>query len=442
MAAIIRQVRDAAADEAERLLVQAAAEIKTSPAQLGEVEQDVRDGVLSIGAAVLAGAVRLWGTGYAGSRKMCACGETQKYMNDRERGVVSLLGTFRYKRAYYWCSACGESDAPMDRALEIGRSDFSPAVREAIGLVGAEVAFGKGTTLMGRLTGLWVSKRKHREITEAIGARMMPAEETDPSETPRVSVAPAQAIERDLPVFEGDIEDIYLSADGTMAPMIGRWREVKIGVVFHGRTGANGKPIRAATHYMGDIIDAETFGWLWYGQAVAMGLERARRVIVIGDGAPWIWNQAEMHFPGAIQIVDWYHATERLWTVANAYFGEGDSKGRAWVETCKKLLRASRVEHVIEKLSQLRTRNKNTGKTIQEAAGYFRNNAERMRYRRYRRRGLFIGSGVVEAGCKHIVGQRFKQSGMRWNSAGLRSTLFLRLAILNSEWPMRMKNAA
>ena len=167
MAAVIRQVREAAANEAERFLVQAAAELKASPAclcpacaagaagrrhgrqaQLGAVEKEVRDGVLGIGAAIVAGAMRLWGTGYAGSRKMCACGETQKYMNDRERRVVSLLGGFRFKRAYYWCAACGESDAPMDRALEIGRSD------------------------------IWVSKRKRREISEAIGASMMPAEET------------------------------------------------------------------------------------------------------------------------------------------------------------------------------------------------------------------------------------------------------------------------
>ena len=104
--------------------------------------------------------------------------------------------------------------------------------------------------------------------------------------------------------------------------------------------------------------------------------------------------------------------------------------------------RASRVERVTEELSRLRTRSKKTRKTIQEADGCFRNNAERMRYRRYQRQGLFIGSGGVEAGCKHIVGQRFKQSGMRWNRVGLRSTLFLRLAVLNNEWPMRKRSAA
>lgn len=359
MADVIRQVRKAAANEAERLLVQAAGQVKASPARLGAVEKNVRDGVFSIGATVLGGAIRLSGTGYIGSRKMCGCGETQKYINDRERRVVSLLGEFRFKRAYYWCATCGESDAPMDRALTIERSDFSPTVREAVGLLGAEVAFGRGKMLMGELTGICVSKRKHREISEAIGASMMPAEESDAGDTSGGKArAPAQTVARNLPVIGGEIQDLYLSADGTMAPMIDRWREVKIGAVFHGRPGADGEPIRGATRYMGDLVDAESFGWRWYGQAAAMGLERALRVVVIGDGAAWIWNQAEMHFPGAIQIVDWYHATERLWTVANAYFPEGDPHGHEWVETCKKLLRASRVEKVIEKLSRLRTRNK------------------------------------------------------------------------------------
>ena len=442
MTEAVRRVREAAVNEAERLFVRAAADLKASPAQLGAIEKDVRNGVLSIGAAILAGAMHLWGTGYAGSRKVCACGETQKYMNDRNRRVVSLLGAFRFKRAYYWCPACGASDAPMDHFFQIAHTDFSPAVREAVSLVGAEVAFGRGRSLMGDLTGIWVSKRKHREISEATGARLAPPDATVSDHAGPPCGSPTPSIPLRMPAVEGAVEDLYLSADGTMAPTLDAWREVKIGALFHARPGSDGKPVRGITRYFGDLIDAETFGWRWYADAVAMGLEQARRVIVIGDGAAWIWNLADIHFPGAIQIVDWYHAIERLWTVANACFGEGESEACAWVETCKKLLRASRVESVIEKLLALRARSKKTRKMLQDAAGYFRKNADRMRYRRYRRQGLFIGSGVVEAGCKHIVGQRLKQSGMRWTLEGLRAILFLRLAVLNRQWPARQRRAA
>jgi hypothetical protein len=432
MNALIREVREAAANEAEKLLGHAVARLKQSPAELGAVEKAVREGLHKIGGSILAGAMRVWGNGYVGSRKLCSCGAKQKYVSDRERGVVSLLGAFRLRRAYYWCGACGESDAPMDRALGIEGTRFSPSVREGVALLGAEVPFGRGQMLLRELTGIRVSKRKHEEISEAIGA----------------SLKPKDGAERDRPALPHNgaisqpVEDLYVSTDGTMAPTREGWREVKVGAIFQARRGRDSKAERLKTHYLGDIIEAETFGWRLYREAEEMGLEHARRVIVIGDGAPWIWNMAALHFPHAIQIVDWYHATERLWTVANAYFGEGTSEARQWVARSEKLLKASRVEAIIKRLRHLRKPKPKVCEIIDEAIGYFQNNAQRMRYRRYRRQGLFIGSGVVEAACKHIVGQRFKQSGMRWNLQGLCSILYLRLAVLNARWPSNIARAA
>ena len=217
---------------------------------------------------------------------------------------------------------------------------------------------------------------------------------------------------------------------------------IKIGAIFEARPDAHNRPERLRTHYLGDVMKAEDFGWELYHAAEGMGLRQAKRAIVLGDGAAWIWNIAEFHFPDAIQIVDWYHATERLWTVANAYFGEGVDEARDWVNKCEKLLLASRVEAVITALERLGKGKRKARKIIHEAIGYYRNNAERMRYRRYVRRGLFIGSGVIEAGCKHIVGQRLKQSGMRWALDGLRSILHLRLAVLNRHWPQHNRIAA
>ena len=121
---------------------------------------------------VLASAVALGGNGYEGASIRCACGGRQKYMNDRERVLVSLLGRFRFKRAYYWCGECSESSAPLDDALAIAHTQFSPAVRNGVSLMGAEVAFGRGARLMEELTGIRISKRKHREIAEATGATL------------------------------------------------------------------------------------------------------------------------------------------------------------------------------------------------------------------------------------------------------------------------------
>jgi len=429
MAEAIRRVRASAADEAEKLLGEAATTLQRSPGAFARLEKAIREGVRGIGASILAEAVALGPNGYEGASIRCVCGSRLKYMNDRERSVVSLLGRFRFRRAYYWCPECSESSAPLDDALGIAHTEFSPAVRNAVSLMGAEVAFGRGAVLMEELTGIGISKRKHREISEAAGAALGP-----PKIPPRREGAGDRAV-----------EDLYISTDGTMAPTLDAWREVKIGAIFEARCGPHGRPERLRTHYIGDVMKAEDFAWQLYRAAEGMGLRQAKRAIVLGDGAAWIWNMADFHFPDAIQIVDWYHATERLWTVANASFTEGSGEARDWAARCEKLLAASRVEIVIKRLGVLRKRNarkKKVRETIDEAIGYYRNNAERMRYRRYVRRGLFIGSGVVEAGCKHIVGQRLKQSGMRWALEGLRSILHLRLAVLNRQWPQHDRVAA
>ena len=428
-AALIEQVRQRAAEEGGRLVEEAMRRLEHSPEQWSRVEGRIRQGMHDLGRSILEVAVKVLGNGYQGSRRVCACGGTLKYMSDRERDVVSLMGLFRLKRAYYWCAACGASDAPLDRRLGMERSDFSPSVRQMIGRVGAEVPFCRGRLLMGELAGLWVSQRQHQQISERIGAGLMP----DASGKP-VSALRQEAPER--------IEDLYLSADGTTAHTFEGWREVKIGAVFLARPAPDGLPQRAATRYFGDVIEAEAFGWRWYHLASAMGLDRARRVIVLGDGAAWIWNLVQTHFPGAIEIVDWYHAAERVWTVAHACFGEATPEAARWAKAGEKLLRQSRVETLLVRLSRLRPRHAKARQILRDAQGYFRNNAHRMRYRHFRRQGLFIGSGVVEAGCKHIVGFRLKQSGMRWSLDGLRSILHLRLALLNGDWPTASSVAA
>jgi len=426
MAEMIERVRVAAADEAERLLRDAMARLRRSPGALDTTETAIRDGVYRMGASLLAEAVASVGNGYEGASILCPCGARQKYMNDRERSVVSLLGEFRLRRAYYWCAKCSESRAPLDEALSISHTEFSPAVRDGVSLVGAEVPFGRGARLMEALTGIRISKRKHREISEATGARLGPPTPPLPDES-----ADARAV-----------EDLYVSTDGTMAPTLDAWREVKIGAIFEARCGPDGRPERAGTHYLGDVTTAEAFGWELYHAAESMGSRDAKRTVVLGDGAAWIWNMADLHFPDAIQIVDWYHAAERLWVVANACFIEGSDEARDWVAKAEKLLKARRVEALIDMLVLLRNKKRKAAKTLHEAIGYYRNNADRMRYRTYIKRGFFIGSGVIEAGCKHIVGQRLKQSGMRWALDGLRSILHLRLAVLNRQWPTPRNTAA
>jgi len=425
----VERVKRVAAEEAGRITEEAMRRLEASPEDWSEVERKIREGVHALGGVMLGAAMRAVGNGYEGSRKLCGCGQTMKYMGDRERKVVSIVGGFRLKRSYYWCPKCHAGDAPLDRRLSMERCDFSPGVQQMISRVGADLPFQRGRKLMGELSGVWVSQRQHQEISERMGASLIPSEPGSPT------VACVRKGSR-------PVEDLYILADGTTAPTTDGWREVKIGAVVEVHVGADGQPQRRGTHYFGDVMEAEPFGWACYRHAQAMGLDRARRAIVLGDGAAWIWNMAQIHFPGAIQIVDWYHATERLWEVAHACFGEGSDQAKQWVHDGEHLLAHSRVEALGERLSRLRPTRAQAKKIVREAIGYFQNNADRMRYERFRRLGLFIGSGIVEAGCKHIVGARFKGSGMRWSLQGLRSILHLRIAVLNGDWPIRLPAAA
>jgi hypothetical protein len=197
-----------------------------------------------------------------------------------------------------------------------------------------------------------------------------------------------------------------------------------------------GSPLRdeAATSYVGAIETAAEFGWRIYGEAERRGLRRAAQVIFIGDGAPWVWGLAAEHFPGAIEIVDLYHAREHLAALSKLVYGVGSQKARQWTTARLAQLDAGKIESLLLSLRRLWPTAPQTQEAVRQTISYFENNRERMRYAQFRRQGLFVGSGVIEAGCKTIVGQRLKQSGMRWSLRGANAIIALRCAQLSGRW--------
>jgi hypothetical protein len=152
---------------------------------------------------------------------------------------------------------------------------------------------------------------------------------------------------------------------------------------------------------------------------------------VLGDGAPWIWKIAEEHFPGALEIVDLYHARQQVAELAKLVLG---SEWKSWAEARYRELDQGKVETLLGTLRRLKTPQPGLQPAIDKGIHYFQTNADRMRYAKFRRQGLFVGSGVVEAGCKIIVGQRLKQSGMRWTVRGANAILALRCLNLSNLW--------
>jgi len=214
-------------------------------------------------------------------------------------------------------------------------------------------------------------------------------------------------------------------------------REAKLGCVFtQTSVDKEGRPIRdeLSTSYTGAIEGADTFGWRIYKEAKRRGMDWAQELSVLGDGAPWIWNIADEHFPGAKQIVDLYHAREHYWNVGRACFGQDREKLHQWVESRRTELDEGRVEDVIKAIAQISSLPGYNKQVCEREMGYFEKNKNRMRYAEFRARGFFVGSGVLEAGCRTVIGQRVKQSVMHWTVKGANSILALRCSIMSNRW--------
>ena len=217
-----------------------------------------------------------------------------------------------------------------------------------------------------------------------------------------------------VPVVKKETEGRKGKIDGQPA----HTREAKLGCVFtQAGWDQEGNPIRDpdSTTYTGAIETAEEFGKRLYVEAWKRGWGRAEKKVVMGDGAEWIWNLAEQHFPGAIQIVDLYHARQHLWDVARGLYPNDSVGQKAWMKVHqKRLLDKGKIEKLIAALHAVRSSNSEVSEKIRTEADYFRGNAQRMRYPKFRKQHLFVGSGVIEAGSTTVIGSRLKQSGMFW----------------------------
>lgn len=374
-------------------------------------------------------------------KRPCPCGKAARYIEMRSRSILTVLGPVEICRAYYWCDACQSSQIPADREWDIERTEFSPGVRRMMALVGQECSFDTGRRQLQMLAGLEVTAKAVERVAEAIGRDI----EVRERETHQ------QAMQLNLPVVGGaPIPVLYIEMDGTGIPVVAaetesrvgkvegqppHTREVKLGCVFtQTDTDDEGRPIRdpGSTTYTGAIESAEEFGRRIYTEALQRGWDRARKRVVVGDGALWIWALVELLFPGAIQIVDLYHALEHLWTAASQLYPGDDARQRRWTMVQQNRLEKGQVAKIVATLRALVADFPKLSQPLQTEADYFERNAERMRYPEFRKQGLFVGSGVVEAGCK-TIGARLKRSGMFWTVRGANAILALRCQMLSGD---------
>jgi hypothetical protein len=399
----------------------------------GSLEQCIRSSMHSIGSVMLEGLLNADGGGYQGKTIVGNNGHEYEFEGYLEKGVLTVLGEVEVKRAYYYDTVNKEGCFPKDKVLDIEGTTFSPGVRRMASRVGGQRSFALGHGDIKELAGIEITAKEIERISHKLGGEAEAFMNRQSYEALSDKVVPIKAVPK-----------LYIGIDGTGVPMVkaelidtrgkaedgkAKTREVKLGCVFtQTSVDKEGRPVRdeESTSYVGAIETAEQFAKRIYGEAKRRGLDRAQKVVILGDGAVWIWNIADECFPWAIQIVDLYHACEYYWKVARAVLGNNPKKMNRWAEKRRKELYRGNVNGVIQAIQKLSPFSENEKEICDKAIGYFQKNKDRMRYDEFRRQGLFVGSGVVEAGCRTVISQRLKQSGMHWTTEGANSIIALR----------------
>lgn len=407
-------------------------------------EMTIRAASHRIGGRLLEKLLNADGGRYQGSCVPCGQGHRARFVEFRNKALLTVLAPVEVRRAYYHCEACGAGIIPKDRELDIVYTSFSPGVRRMMGQVGGKEAFEEGRKDLEVLAGLQVNTKAVERVSEALGAQI---EQQNQKEQTQILSGKVVCF-----ASPSAIPNLYVAIDGSGVPVVARetegrkgkdptgkakTREAKLGCVFtQTRVDEEGYAVRdeESTTYVGAIEEAEFFGRRIYAEAIRRGLLHARRVIVLGDGAKWIWGIVEEHFPGALEIVDLYHAREHLEKVAKLLYGTKGAECQAWISARRDELDKGKVEAVIAAISKQQVRGSEAQEELNKEKEFFGGNAERMRYGKFRSQGLFVGSGVVEAGCKVIFGQRLKLSGMHWTVRGANAIIALRCCQLSGRW--------
>jgi hypothetical protein len=381
--------------------------------------------------------------GYRGPRVPCGQGHEAVFVSCRDKVIDTVLGPVTLTRAWYHCAACGHGFAPRDGELGVAGTSMSPGLTAMNDRAAAAGPFAKAAGLLECLAGVRLTAKRVERAAEASGAAI--AE----SARGRARLITARTL---VPLPPQPLPDqLYSVIDGTGVPMTARetagrdgkgadgrarTREVKLAVFFtQDKLDGNGYPVRDrdSSSYIATFEPAATFAGLVEAEGIRRGAGHVRQLTILGDGAAWIWNIATARFPGATQIVDLYHAREHLNDLARLLEFVLLDKKQDWLAARMEDLDYGDTDGICNAARAYRL----TGVKKDEldtALGYFENNAPRMRYHWFRSRGLFVGSGVVEAGCKSVIGQRLKQSGMHWTVHGADAIIALRCREASSQW--------
>jgi hypothetical protein len=386
-----------------------------------QVEGVLREQLLRIGSRALELQLQKHKLGYEGSSRPCSCGQEQRFVEYRPKTLATLLGSVTYRRAYYRCRACGTSSLPYDERVGLGSGQVSAGLAKAATLVSIQEPFESSSKLLYALTGQRVSERTIERLTHQVGQVVQQEEEAGAKAMATWTAPPAEVTPPRL----------YAAVDGVMVHENDGYHEAKTVTCYWDAAGG-----KREARYAVRFESAAAFAAFVWMLACRCGLKTAQQVVLLGDGAKWIWEQVAPLLEGAICIVDWYHAMEHVWECGRKLRGEGTPETTVWVKAVEALLWDGHVREILTRLETERTQTRSPTKreALDALITYMSNQDDRLAYDRFRAMGLDIGSGRVEAACKNVVGIRMKRSGMRWSRKGAQATLSLRVAWMNGHW--------
>jgi len=405
-------------------------------------EAVLRAGLLRLGGSML-GEVLSAGRGHRGPRVPCGRGHEAVFTGYRDKGIDTVLGPVTLSRAWYHCGACRRGLAPRDAELGAAGASMSPGLAAMSDMAGAAGPFAGAARLLEELAGVRLTAKRVERAAEASGAAVAAAGRG------RAGLIAARKL---VPLPPLPVPDkLYAVIDGTGVPMTSketagrdgkdedgraRTREVKLAVFFtQDRLDKDGYPIRDrdSTSVIATFEPAAVFAGLVRAEGIRRGADHVRQFTIIGDGAAWIWGIAASKFPEATQIVDLYHAREHLHSLTRSLeFVLLDRKDE-WLAARLEDLDYGCIDGIEAAVRKYPLQGVKKDE-VEKELGYFLNNTPRMRYHWFRQCGLFVGSGVVEASCKSVVGQRLKQAGMHWTVNGADAIIALRCKDASSTW--------
>ena len=402
------------------------------------LEMAARRQVLRLAALALEQRLNADISDHAGPQLPCSCGGLADYHGRHSKTFESVLGPLQLERAYYHCEQCHSGFCPRDQALRLESFSLTPGVLRMTASAAALVSFEESSRLLQELAAVEVSAKQVERAAETLGEEIAVDEHQQVEKMGEV--APTMYLGMDgsgVPMRSQEVADrAGKQADGTA-----KTREAKLVTIWTAESrDAEGKPVRdpGSVSYSAAIESAATldtspelsdFAARVQREASRRGFSEAPRQAVLGDGSTWIWNTTMELFPRATQILDRFHAKEHLSQAGKAIYGDSP-EAKQWIRARYDELDEGHLKFLVHALRSHAAQYQEA----RECIHYIWKNRRRMRYPEFHKQGLCTSTGVVDAGCKIVIGTRLKRAGMHWSVKGANAIIALRCSKLSGRF--------